>query len=103
MPCKSGIIAKKVGLSVDAIRFYERNALLPRPARTQGGFRQYGATVNGVANRPGSGFDSKTQGGIIGISCYAACGRKSLHPEVRMRLAHDWLLPKTCVTSLGFV
>ena len=37
-----GIVAKKVGLSVDAIRFYERNALLSRPARTQGGFRQYG-------------------------------------------------------------
>ena len=37
-----GIVAKKIGLSVDAIRFYERNALLPRPLRTPGGFRQYG-------------------------------------------------------------
>ena len=37
-----GMVAKKVGLSVDAIRFYERNALLPRAARTQGGFRRYG-------------------------------------------------------------
>lgn len=37
-----GVVAKKTGLSVDAIRFYERNALLPRPARTQGGFRLYG-------------------------------------------------------------
>jgi DNA-binding transcriptional MerR regulator len=37
-----GIAAKKIGLSVDAIRFYERNALLPRAARTEGGFRQYG-------------------------------------------------------------
>lgn len=36
-----GIVSKKVGLSVDAIRFYERNALLPRAPRTQGGFRQY--------------------------------------------------------------
>ena len=36
-----GIVAKKIGLSVDAIRFYERNALLPRPPRTQGGFRRY--------------------------------------------------------------
>jgi MerR family transcriptional regulator, copper efflux regulator len=36
-----GIVAKKTGLSVDAIRFYERNAMLPRPPRTQGGFRQY--------------------------------------------------------------
>lgn len=37
-----GAVGKKVGLSVDAIRFYERNALLSRPPRTQGGFRRYG-------------------------------------------------------------
>src|SRR6266850_6019243 len=37
-----GVVAKKVGLSVDAIRFYERNALLPRASRTEGGFRRYG-------------------------------------------------------------
>lgn len=37
-----GIVAKRIGLSVDAIRFYERNALLPRATRTEGGFRQYG-------------------------------------------------------------
>ncbi|PYU40957.1 MAG: hypothetical protein DMG54_01990 [Acidobacteria bacterium] len=36
-----GIVAKKIGLSVDAIRFYEHNGLLPRPPRTQGGFRRY--------------------------------------------------------------
>lgn len=37
-----GAVAKKTGVSIDAIRFYERNALLPRAARTEGGFRQYG-------------------------------------------------------------
>ncbi len=36
-----GTVGKRVGLSVDAIRFYERNALLPRAPRTPGGFRQY--------------------------------------------------------------
>lgn len=36
-----GTVAKKIGLSVDAIRFYERSALLPRAPRTPGGFRQY--------------------------------------------------------------
>lgn len=36
-----GVVAKTVGLSVDAIRFYERNGLLARPPRTQGGFRRY--------------------------------------------------------------
>ena len=39
-----GMVAKKVGLSVDAIRFYERNALLPRAPRTRGGFRRYDET-----------------------------------------------------------
>ena len=37
-----GKAAQQVGLSVDAIRFYERNALLPRAPRTPGGFRLYG-------------------------------------------------------------
>jgi len=37
-----GAVAKKTGLSVDAIRFYERNALLPHAPRTAGGFRRYG-------------------------------------------------------------
>ena len=37
-----GIVAKRSGLSVDAIRFYERNGLLPHPPRTEGGFRRYG-------------------------------------------------------------
>jgi MerR family transcriptional regulator, copper efflux regulator len=45
-----GIVAKRIGLSVDAIRFYERKSLLPRPPRTQGGYRQYGESdVDAVA------------------------------------------------------
>jgi MerR family transcriptional regulator, copper efflux regulator len=36
-----GQVAQKTGLSVDAIRFYEEAGLLPRPARTQGGYRLY--------------------------------------------------------------
>ena len=37
-----GRVAKEAGLTVDAIRFYERNSLLRRAPRTEGGFRQYG-------------------------------------------------------------
>jgi len=39
-----GSLAKKIGLTPDAIRFYERSALLPRPPRTARGFRQYDET-----------------------------------------------------------
>ena len=36
-----GQVAKRTGLTVDAIRFYERSGLLPRPPRTEGGYRLY--------------------------------------------------------------
>ena len=36
-----GQVAKKTGLTVDAIRFYEKTGLLPRPSRTEGGYRRY--------------------------------------------------------------
>jgi MerR family transcriptional regulator, copper efflux regulator len=55
-----GIVAKRIGLSVDAIRFYERNDLLPRVSRTEGGFRQYDendvATLTFIRRMQGLGF-----------------------------------------------
>jgi MerR family transcriptional regulator, mercuric resistance operon regulatory protein len=36
-----GEAAKRTALSIDAIRFYERRALLPKPNRTEGRFRLY--------------------------------------------------------------
>jgi DNA-binding transcriptional MerR regulator len=42
---KSGIqigrVSEQTGLSVDAIRFYEKQRLLERPPRTEGGFRLF--------------------------------------------------------------
>lgn len=38
-----GHIAKQTGVSIDAIRFYERNRLLAAPKRSEGGFRLYSA------------------------------------------------------------
>jgi DNA-binding transcriptional MerR regulator len=55
-----GAVARKIGLSVDAIRFYERNSLLPRPQRTPGGFRQYAdsdvETLSFIRRVQGLGF-----------------------------------------------
>jgi DNA-binding transcriptional MerR regulator len=36
-----GQVARKTGLSIDAIRFYEKEGLLPPPSRTQAGYRLY--------------------------------------------------------------
>ena len=36
-----GQIAKRTGVTVEAIRFYEKRALLPEPPRSASGYRQY--------------------------------------------------------------
>ena len=39
---KIGQVARETGLSIDTIRFYEKEGLLRRSARTEGGFRLFG-------------------------------------------------------------
>ena len=36
-----GRVSEQTGLSIDAIRFYEKQRLLERAPRTEGGFRQF--------------------------------------------------------------
>lgn len=64
-----GIVAKKIGLSVDAIRFYERNGLVPSPPRTEGGFRRYGdnevETLAFVRRVQGLGFKLSEIRGLL--------------------------------------
>jgi DNA-binding transcriptional MerR regulator len=66
-----GIVAKKVGLGVDAIRFYERNALLRRAPRTEDGFRQYGEddleTLGFIRRVQGLGFKLDEIRGLLNL------------------------------------
>ena len=66
-----GIVAKRIGLSVDAIRFYERNGLLPRPPRTEGGFRRYAEndveTLAFVRRVQGLGFKLSEIRGLLNL------------------------------------
>jgi DNA-binding transcriptional MerR regulator len=38
-----GEVASQAGVSIDAVRYYERQRLLPPVARTKGGFRLFGS------------------------------------------------------------
>jgi DNA-binding transcriptional MerR regulator len=38
---KIGEVASRAGVSVDTVRFYERVGVLPLPARTESGYRDY--------------------------------------------------------------
>ena len=42
---KIGDVARISGIGVEALRFYERSGLLPRPARTPSGYRLYRSSV----------------------------------------------------------
>lgn len=37
-----GAVAKRVGVAIDTIRYYEREGLLPQPQRRASGYRSYG-------------------------------------------------------------
>jgi len=37
-----GAVAKRVGVAIDTIRYYERQGLLPEPQRRASGYRSYG-------------------------------------------------------------
>lgn len=38
-----GAVARAAGVRIDTVRYYERNRLLPPPARSPSGYRQYSA------------------------------------------------------------
>lgn len=44
-----GALAREAQISVEAVRFYQRKGLLPRPHRPAGGVRRYGADALGRA------------------------------------------------------
>jgi DNA-binding transcriptional MerR regulator len=58
-----GQISKQAGVSIDAIRFYERNGLLVAPRRSEGGFRLYSSshlsTLHFIRDLQALGFSLK--------------------------------------------
>lgn len=45
MLMKIGELARETGVSTQTIRFYEREGLLPMPARSANGYREYGEST----------------------------------------------------------
>lgn len=44
-PLTIGRLAKRAGVGIDTVRFYERRGLLPPPERTPAGYRLYPAAI----------------------------------------------------------
>jgi DNA-binding transcriptional MerR regulator len=48
MTLRSGEVAARTGVSVETLRYYERRGVLPEPARSLGGHREYPASTVGL-------------------------------------------------------
>ena len=66
-----GQLAKRSGVSADTIRYYERLGLMPKPARTSAGYREYSESakdrVRLVQNALRFGFSLKQVGAFLGV------------------------------------
>ena len=87
-----GELAKRTTLSVDAIRFYEKRRLLPKPARTVGRFRVYGTDdidrLNFIRQMHGIGFSLKEIRELTDLRTHTveACG--SVRNLLKQKLAN---------------
>src|SRR5712692_8271326 len=66
-----GQLAKRSSVSADTIRYYERIGLMPKPARTPGGYRVYSESaierVRLLQNALRFGFSLKQLGAFLGV------------------------------------
>ncbi len=45
VPLSIGQVAKQSGVGIETIRFYEREGVIPKPTRTDAGYRQYSLDI----------------------------------------------------------
>jgi DNA-binding transcriptional MerR regulator len=66
-----GKVAASAGVSADTIRYYERLGVLPRPARSASGYRQYGPAVLNrltlIRNAQQFGFSLRAIAGFLRV------------------------------------
>jgi MerR family copper efflux transcriptional regulator len=86
-----GAVAKRVGVAIDTIRFYEREGLLPEPERRASGYRSYGegalAQLRFIRRAKGLGFTLVEIRELLTLSADRKRGVKAVKRRAGERLA----------------
>jgi len=85
-----GAVAKRVGVAIDTIRFYEREGLLPEPLRRASGYRSYGegavAQLRFIRRAKHLGFTLEEIRQLLALSTDRRLGVKAVKQRAQERL-----------------
>jgi MerR family copper efflux transcriptional regulator len=86
-----GAVAKRAGVAIDTIRYYEREGLLPEPARRPSGYRSYGegtvAQLRFIRRAKTLGFTLEEIRELLALSADRQRGVKAVKQRAQRRLA----------------
>lgn len=86
-----GAVAKRVGVAIDTIRFYEREGLLPEPMRRASGYRSYDegtiAQLRFIRRAKQLGFTLEEIRELLALSTDRRLGVKAVKQRAQERLA----------------
>ena len=86
-----GSVAKRVGVAIDTIRYYEREGLLPEPQRRASGYRSYGegaiAQLRFIRRAKQLGFTLEEIRELLALSADRRRGVKAVKQRAQQRLA----------------
>ncbi len=86
-----GAVAKRVGVAIDTIRFYEREGLLPEPQRRPSGYRSYDeaaiAQLRFIRRAKDLGFTLEEIRDLLVLSHDRQLGVKAVRQRATQRLA----------------
>ena len=90
-PLTIGVVAKRVGVAIDTIRYYEREGLLPKPLRRASGYRSYGegtiVQLRFIRRAKQLGFTLEEIRELLALSTDRRRGVKAVKQRAQQRLA----------------
>ena len=86
-----GAVARRVGVAIDTIRYYEREGLLPEPQRRASGYRSYGegtiTQLRFIRRAKDLGFTLEEIRELLALSADRQRGVKAVKQRAQKRLA----------------
>lgn len=90
-PLSIGQVAKRVGMTVEAIRFYEREGLLAEATRKPSGYRQFTeetvARLAFIRRAKELGFTLREVRALLGLWCDPTATREEVRERVEAKIA----------------